>query len=122
MNPFLPFLIASFVAACAWTILVMTNGQRRRGFPGLVGAWAATAVLAALWQAEAVPWLWAFPMGVLLLWFGAVTLLTTAMVTIWRVREPGRRRLLCCGVFSIGVHVAAGMRFLWLATVSPGGV
>ena len=122
MNPFLPFLIASFVAACAWTILVLAIDQRKRRFVGLIGAWAATVVLAALWQAEAVLWLWVFSQGVLLVWLGAIALLITAAVSIWRVKEPGRLPLLCCVVLSIVVDVAAGLQFLWLATVSPGGV
>ena len=122
MNPFLPFLIASFVAACAWTILVLAVGRRNRRFVGLIGAWAATVVLAALWQAEAVPWLWVFLQGVLLVWLVAIALLITAVVSIWRVKEPGRSPLLFCAVLSIGANVAAGLQFLWLATVSPGGV
>ena len=122
MNPFLPFLIASFVAACAWTILVLAIDQRKRRFVGLIGAWAATVVLAAFWQAESVPWLWSFLQGVLLVWLGAIALLITAVVSIWRVKEPGRRPLLCCAVLSIVVNVAAGLQFLWLATVSPSGV
>jgi hypothetical protein len=122
MNAFLPFLIASFAAACVWTILVLAIPQPKRRFVGLIGAWAATLVLAAIWQAEAVPWLWAFLQGVLLVWFGAVALLITAVVSIWRVKGPCRRPLLCCAVVSIVVNVAAGLQFLWLATVSPGGV
>ena len=122
MNTFLPFFIASFVAACAWTILVLAIDRRKRRFVGLIGAWSATVVLAALWQANAVPWLWVFLQGVLLVWLGAIALLITAVVSIWRVKEPGRRPLLCCAVLSIVVNVAAGLQFLWLATVSPSGV
>jgi hypothetical protein len=97
-------------------------GQRKRRFVGLIGAWAATVVLAALWQAEAVPWLWVFLQAVLLVWLGAIALIITAVVSIWRIKEPGRRSLLCCAVLSMLVNVAAGLLFLWLATVSPGGV
>jgi hypothetical protein len=122
MNPFLPYLIGSFVAACAWTILVLAIDRRKRGFVGLIGAWAATVVLAALWQAKAVPWLWVFLQGLLLVWLGAIAILITAAVSIWRVKEPGRFPLLCCVVLSIVVNAAAGLQFLWLATVSPGGV
>ena len=101
---------------------MITIDQRHRRFVGLIGAWAATVVLAALWQADAVPWLWVLLKGVLLVWLGAIALLITAVVSIWRVKEPGRRLLLCCAVLSIVVNVAAGLQFLWLATVSPGGV
>lgn len=102
--------------------MVLAIGHRKRRFVGLIGAWAATVVLAALWQAQAVPWLWVFLQGVLLIWLGAIALLITGVVLIWRVKEPGRRPLLCCAVLSIVVNVAAGLQFLWLATVSPGGV
>jgi len=122
MNPFLPFFIASFVAACAWTILVLAIDRRKRRFVGLIGAWSATVVLAALWQANAVPWLWVFLQGVLLVWLSAIALLITAVVSIWRVKEPGRLPLLCCAVLSLVLNVAAGLQFLWIATVSPGGV
>jgi len=120
MNPFLPLFIASVVAACAWTFLAL---NRRKGqFLGLIGAWAGSLVIAAFWQAEAVPWLWGFLQGVLLVWLGAIALLIIACVSIWNVKEPGRRPLLCCAALSIIVNVAAGLQFLWLATVSPGGV
>ena len=122
MNTFLPFFIASFVAACAWTILVLAIDRRKRRFVGLIGAWSATVVLAALWQANAVPWLWVFLQGVLLVWLSAIALLITAVVSIWRVKEPGRLPLLCCAVLSLVLNVAAGLQFLWIATVSPGGV
>jgi phosphatidylserine synthase len=122
MNPFLPFVLASFGAACTWTILVMRSDPRHRRFPGLIGAWAGTVVLAALWQAEAVPWLWVFLQGVLLLWLCAIALLIAGLVSIWRVKEPGRRALAGCAMLCIVVNVAAGLNFLWLATTSPGGV
>lgn len=122
MNPFLPLFIASVVAACAWTFLVLALNRRKSQFVGLIGAWAGTLVIAAFWQAEAVPWLWGFLQGVLLVWIGAITLLIIACVSIWSAKEPGRRPLLCCAVLSIAVNVAAGLQFLWLATVSPGGV
>ena len=122
MNPFFPFVIASFVAACAWTILELAIVQRKRRFAGVIGAWGATIVLAAFWQAEAVPWLWAFLQGVVLVWFGAMALLITAFVSTWRGKEPGRLPLLCCAALSIVVNIAALGQFLWEATVSPGGV
>lgn len=122
MNPFLSYLVGSVVAASAWTILVLGIERRQRRFAGLIGAWAATGVLSALWQAEAVPWLWVLLQGVLLLWLGAIALLIAAAVSIWSIREPRRLPLLCCVVMSIFVNIAAGLQFLWLATVSPGGV
>ena len=122
MDSFLPYFIASFVATCAWTILVLAMGKRKRRFLGLMGAWAATLVLAALWQAEAVPWLWGFIQGVVLLWLGAIVLLIVAVVLMISDKEPGRRALLCCALFCIIVNFAAGLLFLWIATVSPGGV
>ena len=82
MTPYLPYLIGSFVAACAWTILALAIDQRKQRFVGLIGAWAATVVLAALWQAQAVPWLWVFVQGVLLVWLGAIALLIAAAVSI----------------------------------------
>jgi hypothetical protein len=122
MNAFLLSFVTSFIAACVWTIMVMRIDQRHRRFAGLLAAWAATAVLGALWQAEAVPWLWGFLKGLVLVWLGAIALLIAAVVANWRVESPGRWPLLCCAVLSIAVNVAAGLQFLWLATVSPGGV
>jgi len=122
VNLLLPCLIASLAAACAWTILVLATERRQRRFAGVAGGWAAAVVLAALWQAEAVPWLWVFVQGVLLVWLGAVALMIAGAVSIWRVKEPGRVPLLACGVLSIVANMAAGWQFLWQATVSAGGV
>ena len=122
MNPFLPFFIMALIAACAWTILVITIDRRDQRFMGLIGAWTATLVLAAFWQADAVPWLWVVLQGILLVWLGALALLITDLVSIWRNREPCRRFLLWCAIPSIVVNVAAGLQFLWVATVSSGGI
>ena len=122
MNPFLLLLLTSFIAACAWTILVIRSARHDRRYMGLIGAWIATVVLTALWQAEAVPWLWVFLQGVLLAWLCSIGLLIAATLSIWRFKEPSRRSLLCCAVLSLVVNVAAGVHFLWLATVSPSGV
>lgn len=122
MKPFFPFLIAAFVAACAWTILELTIAQRKRRFLGVMGAWGATVVLAALWQAEAVLWLWAFLQGVLVVWYGSIALLIIAFVSTWRVKEPGRLLFLSCAAISLAANVAAVIQFLWLAMVRPGGV
>lgn len=122
MNEFLPYFIASSMAACASTIFALTIYPRHRRFLGLVGTWAATIVLAALWQPGAVPWLVDFLKGVVFVWLGAIALLIIAVVLILSANEPGRGPLLCCAALSILINVAAGLHFLWLATVSPGGV
>jgi hypothetical protein len=122
MNPFLPFLILSLVAACTWTVLVGAFPKRKRRVVGLLGAWAATAVLAALWQSAAVPWLGNLLQAMLLVWLGAIGSVVLAVVAIWQVEEPGRYPLMGCGVLSIVVNVAAGLLFLWEATVGVGGV
>ena len=40
---------------------------------------------------------------------GAIALLVTAVVSLWRVKEPGRVPLLCCAMLSIVVNAAAGL-------------
>ena len=122
MNEFLPYFIASSIAACAWTFFAMMIYRRHRGLLGLVGAWAATLVLASLWRADAVPWVSEFLQGVVFVWLAAIGLLIIAAVLILNAKEPGRGPLLCCAALSILINVAAGLHFLWLATVSPGGV
>lgn len=122
MNELLPYFIASTLAASAWTIVALTVYPRHRRSWGLVGAWAATMALAALWQPGVVPWLADFWMGVVFVWLGATALLIIAAALILSTKEPGRGPLLCCAALSVLVNVAAGLHFLWLATVSPGGV
>jgi hypothetical protein len=78
--------------------------------------------LAAFWQAEAIPWLWHFLQGVLLVWLSALIVLVMAAATMWSEKQPLRLLLVSCAVISILVNVAAGLHFLWIATVSPGGV
>jgi cytochrome bd-type quinol oxidase subunit 1 len=121
-NSFLPFLIASLITAGVWTILAIRFDRHNLRFMGLIGAWVATVILAALWQVEAVPWVANFITMVLLAWLGAIALLFIAIVLTWVAKEPGRGPLLCCAGLSFVVNLAAGLVFLWLATVSPGGV
>ncbi len=122
MNPFLIYLIVSIVASAVWTFFVLRANQRNRLSLGLVGAWAATLVLAALWQAEAIPWLWHFLQVVLLIWLSAIIVLVIAAATMWSEKQPLPLLLVSCAVISIVVNVAAGLHFLWIATVSPAGV
>lgn len=122
MNPFLIYFMVSTVASVVWTFFVLRTNQRKRLSPGLAGAWAATLVLAALWQAEAIPWLWHFLQVVLLVWLSALIVLVVAAATMWSEKQPLRLLVVSCAVISIVVNVAAGFHFLWIATVSPAGV
>jgi hypothetical protein len=122
MNSFFPFLIVLFVASCAWTILELSLGQRKRRWMGLLGAWTATLILAGLWQSEALPWIVHLIQGVLLLWLGSIIALMVAVVLIWLTKEPGRRRILCCALVCLFVDIATLLNFFWIATVSPSGV
>ena len=122
MNSFLPFLIALFVAACVWTILEFTLGQWKRRWMGLLGAWSATVILAALWQSEALPWIVNLIQVVLLFWLGSILSLIVAVLLTWTTKGLGWRRILCCALLCLFIDVAALLNFFWIATVSPGGV
>ncbi len=122
MKPFLIYFIVSIVASIVWSILQLSANQRNRPSLGLVGAWTATLVLAALWQADAVPWLWNFLQLVLLVWLSAIILLMITAAKTWSARQPLRLPLVSCAMISIVVNVAAGLHFLWIATVSSAGV
>jgi hypothetical protein len=122
MNPFLIYFIVSFVASGVWTFVALRAGESNRLSLGLAGAWATTLVLAALWQAEAIPWLWHFVQGVMLVWLSALIFLVMAAAAMWSEKRQLRLPLVFCAVISIVVNVAAGLHFLWIATVSPGGV
>lgn len=89
---------------------------------GLAGAWVTTLVLATLWQAEAIPWLLNFLQGVLLVWLSAMIVLVMAAATMWSEKQPLRLLVVSCAVMNIVVNVVAGLHFIWIATVSPGGV
>lgn len=103
-------------------MVVLATDRGGGRWMGLMGSWGATFVLAALWQAETAPWLGALMMGVLLAWGGAMALLVSGFVSIWRVQAPGRYPLLGCAGLCLAINVAAGLQFVWLATVSSGGV
>ena len=122
MNPFLAYFIVSFVAAVVWTILLLRANRLDQRSLGLAGAWAATLVLASFWQAAAVPWLWNFLQLVLLVWLIAIILMAIAAATTWSAKQPLRFLIVSCALISFVVNVAAGLHFLWIATVSPGGV
>jgi hypothetical protein len=89
---------------------------------GLLGAWSATVILAALWKSEALPWIVHLIQGVLLLWLGSILSLIVEVVLTWATKEPGWRRTLCCALLCLFIDIAALLNFFWIATVSPGGV
>ena len=122
MTPFMIYWVISTILAAVWAMLLVKINRQNRRFLGVSGAWIATLVLAALWKAEAVPWLWIFVKGVLFIWLGALILIVIGAIATWRAKQPLRWPLLFCALLSIAVNVAAGIQFLWIATVSPGGV
>jgi hypothetical protein len=112
MNAFLIYFSVSFAASVVWTSFVPRAKQGNRLYLGLAGTWAATLVLAALWQPDAVPWLWNFLQGVLLVWLSALTVMVIAAASMWGEKQPLRMLLVSCAVISIAVNVAAGLHFL----------
>jgi hypothetical protein len=122
MNPFLAYFIVSFVVAVVWTILLLSPKRWDLRSVGLAGAWIATVVLASLWQAAAISWLWNFLQLVLLVWLIAMMLLVIAAGATWGAKQPLRIPIVSCALIGVVVNVAAVLHFLWIATVSPGGV
>ncbi|MEZ6058142.1 MAG: hypothetical protein R3C01_15700 [Planctomycetaceae bacterium] len=84
MNPFLLYWIASTILVVAWSLFLTRMPPPRRPFPGPCGAWLATLVLTALWQAEVVPQLWAFLNVVLLVWQIALAFIVIGTIGVWR--------------------------------------
>lgn len=125
MNALFPYFIASSIAACAWTvfaIMIYPRYPRPGPFLGLVGAWAGSLFMASLWRSDAVPWLAGFAQGIVLLWLGAIGLVILAAILTLISKGPGRGLLASCAIINFLINCAAGVHFLWLATVSPGGV
>jgi len=121
-NPFMPYWIVAIILVVMWSMVLVKMPQEHRRFLGLSGAWISALVLTALWQAEAVLQLWDFLNAVLLVWQVALGLMIGGAITSWRIKSPRWRTLTSLALLSIAVNVAAGLHFLWLATVSPGGV
>ncbi|MDF1851147.1 MAG: hypothetical protein P1U85_09955 [Verrucomicrobiales bacterium] len=121
MNAFFFFFLIALISAMAWTILLLIFERQNGRWMGLIGAWAAVVVLGAIWQAEAIAWLWIFLKAVLAVWFGAIVFLIVGTVSTTSTK-PVSWPILSCALISTLVNVAAGLYFLWEATVSGGGV
>ena len=116
------YWIVSAILVMVWVFLLIKQQQEHRRFLGFGGACIAMFVLTSFWQAEAVPWLWRFLKAVLLLWQTALIILVFDAFITWRANLPQRVPLTICSLLSIAVNLAAGLHFLWLATVMPSGV
>lgn len=121
MNAFFFFFLIALISAMAWTILLLFFERQNGRWMGLIGAWVAVVVLGAIWQAEAIVWLWIFLKAVLAVWFGAFVFLIVGTVSTTSTK-PVSWPILSCALVSTLVNVAAGLYFLWEATVSGGGV
>lgn len=122
MDAFALYALAGAVVALGWTLALLGLERGQRRFQGVGGAWLGTLVLAALWQAEAVPELWQAIQLVLLAWLVAAGLVLVDAVRLLGKRPARWRVLTALALATLAVHVVAGLHFLWLATVSPGGV
>ncbi len=113
---------ASLLAVFVWTVVhVVKRGSRRRLF-GLLAAWLATLASAALCHPDAVPWIAGSAKELFLLSLVGLAVLAPTVAAEWRSDDLVSRLVLSCAVFSLVANVAAVLRFLWLATVSAGGV
>ena len=122
MNPFLIYFIVSIVNSVVWTFFVLRHNQQNRLSMGLAGAWVATLILAAFWQAEVIPWFWSFQQGILLIWLSAIILQVMTAATIWNETPLLYFLPVFCAVIGVIVNLTAFLHLLWIATVSPGGV
>ena len=122
MNPFLIYFIVSIVNSVVWTFFVLRHNEQNRLSLGLAGAWVATLILAAFWQAEVIPWFWSFHQGVLLVWLSAIILQVITAATIWNETPLLYFLPVFYAVIGVIVNLTAFLHLLWIATVSPGGV
>ena len=115
-------IFASLLAVFVWTVVhVVNRGSRQRLF-GLLGAWLATLASAALCHPDAAPWIAGSAKELFLICLVALAVLVPTVTSEWRLDDLVSRLVLSCAVFSLVANVAAVLRFLWLATVSAGGV
>lgn len=120
MNPFLAYSIVSFVAAVVWTILLLrANRSTIRGISRRVGCDPSFGLILA---GRGRPLAVEFSPACTAFWLIAIILLAIAAATTWSAKQPLRFLIVSCALISIVVNVAAGLHFLWIATVSPGGV
>ena len=112
----------ALILAFVWGLFISRMKPEPRRFLGLSGPWIAVLVLTAFWQADAVPELWRFLKLVLIVWLISLALMMASIVRTGVSQPPRWRSLISLAISSPAVNVAAGLSFLWLATVSPSGV
>ena len=122
MTSFALYALAAALVALVWTLVVAKTARAHRSHLGVAGAWMATLVLTAHWQLDALPQLLHFIQLILLVWLASVGLVIVDACLAWSKRPPHWRVLAALALLTVAIHVVAGLHFLWLATVSPGGV
>ena len=122
MTSFALYALAAALVALVWTLVVAKTARAHRSYLGVAGAWIAALVLTAHWQLDALPQLLHFIQLILLVWLASVGLVIVDACLAWSKRPPRWRVLAALALLTIAIHVVAGLHFLWLATVSPGGV
>ena len=122
MAAFALYALASAFISLGWTLVVAKTARADRSHLGVAGAWIAALVLTAHWQLDALPQLLHFIQLILLVWLASVGLVIVDACLAWSKRPPRWRVLAALALLTVAIHVVAGLHFLWLATVSPGGV
>jgi len=103
MTSFALYALAAALVALVWSLVVAKTARAHRSYLGVAGAWIAALVLTAHWLAS-------------------VGLVIVDACLAWSKRPPHWRVLAALALLTAAIHVVAGLHFLWLATVSPGGV
>jgi len=108
--------------AIVWLLLVILAKRHWTSYLAVLGAFVAAGIVAAIWQAEAVLWLWQFPQALPPVWSLSMTAMTWGIISGWQTPRPWRWPCVICGVVGLSMSGWAALLFLWIATVSPGGV
>ena len=113
-------LVALVAVGAAWTVIQVRAGGMR--WWGLLGAALSAFVLLAASFPEPFAWFWVMPQLGIALWLGGTILLGVELSKARAGPVPGGLAAVGCNVLALAISAGSFLVFLWIASVSAGGV
>lgn len=110
------------VLSVVWFLLERRSGRRAWKCGGALSTAVAAVIVAGTRWADSLPWIWMIPQFTMLLWLATFVLMAIGVVTACCLKGSDRRPLLIVSLVSLALNGCSFLAFLWMATVSAGGV
>lgn len=110
------------VLATIWLLLALAGSLKWSNYVGVGGAAVAAIIVAGIWFIEYLPWIWMSPQLAMMSWLSSFVLIGIGGIFAFGERGAWKWSTAIVAFLALAFNACALLVFLWIATVSAGGV